>query len=72
MSIDELNDLLDELCECQGKQCVPDRQCCLLVDISSRAEQLHVVTKIYNRTTAEEQRWIAHIILKGACLDNLV
>ncbi|KAL4066025.1 ATP dependent DNA ligase domain-containing protein [Scleroderma citrinum] len=48
LSVDDLNRLLDELSENIGKQDM----------------QAKVMQRIYNRTTAEEQRWIARIILK--------
>ncbi|KIM44920.1 hypothetical protein M413DRAFT_442894 [Hebeloma cylindrosporum] len=48
LTIDDLNDILDELSKNMGKQ-----------DIQSK-----ILQRIYNRTTAEEQRWIVRIILK--------
>ncbi|PPQ96588.1 hypothetical protein CVT26_006325 [Gymnopilus dilepis] len=48
LSIDELNDILDELSKNMGKQ-----------DVQSK-----ILQRIYNRTTPEEQRWIVRIILK--------
>lgn len=48
LSIDELNDILDELAKNMGKQ-----------DIQSG-----ILRRIYNRSTAQEQRWIVRIILK--------
>ncbi|TFK40007.1 DNA ligase IV [Crucibulum laeve] len=48
LSIDELNDILDELSKHIGKQ-----------DIQSK-----ILQRVYNKTTAEEQRWIVRIILK--------
>lgn len=32
--------------------------------------QSRIMQRIYNRTTAEEQRWIVHIILKGSLAQN--
>ncbi|KAH7914811.1 ATP dependent DNA ligase domain-containing protein [Hygrophoropsis aurantiaca] len=48
LAIDELNEILDELSKNMGKQ-----------EIQSR-----ILQRVYNRTTAEEQRWIVRIILK--------
>ncbi|KAG7093593.1 DNA ligase (ATP) [Marasmius oreades] len=48
MSIDELNETLNELSKCMGKQ----------------DQQMKILQRIYNRTTPEEQRWIIRIILK--------
>ncbi|KAJ6518705.1 DNA ligase IV [Mycena sanguinolenta] len=48
LSVDELNDILDELSKSMGK-----------VDAQSR-----ILQRVYNRTTPEEQRWIVRIILK--------
>ncbi|OCH84742.1 ATP-dependent DNA ligase [Obba rivulosa] len=48
MTIDEVNESLDELSRNMGKS-----------DIQSR-----IMQRIYNRTTPEEQRWIVRIILK--------
>ncbi|KDR80522.1 hypothetical protein GALMADRAFT_240825 [Galerina marginata CBS 339.88] len=48
LSIDELNEILDELSKNMGKQ-----------DVQSK-----ILQRIYNRTTPEEQRWIVRIILK--------
>ncbi|KAF5383569.1 hypothetical protein D9615_003519 [Tricholomella constricta] len=42
LSIDELNDILDDLSKNMGKQ-----------EVQSR-----ILQRVYNRTTAEEQRWI--------------
>ncbi|KXN86594.1 DNA ligase 4 [Leucoagaricus sp. SymC.cos] len=48
LSIDDLNYILDELAQNMGKQ-----------DIQSK-----ILQRVYNRSTAEEQRWIIRIILK--------
>ncbi|KAJ3571822.1 hypothetical protein NP233_g3508 [Leucocoprinus birnbaumii] len=48
LSIDDLNHILDELAQNMGKQ-----------DIQSK-----ILQRIYNRSTANEQRWIIRIILK--------
>ncbi|KAG6335727.1 hypothetical protein ID866_3351, partial [Astraeus odoratus] len=48
LSIGDLNELLDELSQNMGKQ-----------DIQAK-----IMQRVYNHTTAEEQRWIARIILK--------
>ncbi|KAJ7449621.1 DNA ligase IV [Mycena latifolia] len=48
LSVDELNDILDELSKSMGKQ-----------DAQSK-----ILQRVYNRTTPEEQRWIVRIILK--------
>ncbi|KAF8909386.1 DNA ligase 4 [Gymnopilus junonius] len=48
LSIDDLNDVLDDLSKNMGKQ-----------DIQSK-----ILQRVYNRATAEEQRWIVRIILK--------
>ncbi|KAJ7504480.1 DNA ligase IV [Mycena galericulata] len=48
LSVDELNDILDELSKTMGKQ-----------DVQSK-----ILQRVYNRTTPEEQRWIVRIILK--------
>ncbi|KIM62592.1 hypothetical protein SCLCIDRAFT_1214942 [Scleroderma citrinum Foug A] len=48
LSVNDLNGLLDELSENMGKQ----------------DAQAKIMQRIYNRTTAEEQRWIVRIILK--------
>ncbi|KAJ7155502.1 DNA ligase IV [Mycena crocata] len=48
LSVDDLNDILDELSKTMGKQ-----------DAQSK-----ILQRVYNRTTPEEQRWIVRIILK--------
>lgn len=48
LSVHDLNEILDDLSKNMGKQ-----------DIQSR-----ILQRIYNRATAEEQRWIVRIILK--------
>ncbi|KZT65040.1 DNA ligase 4 [Daedalea quercina L-15889] len=48
LTVDELNDILDELAEHMGKS-----------DVQSR-----ILQRVYNRSTPEEQRWIVRIILK--------
>ncbi|KAJ7816620.1 DNA ligase IV [Mycena leptocephala] len=48
LSVDELNDILDELSKNMGKQ-----------DTQSK-----ILQRVYDRTTPEEQRWIVRIILK--------
>ncbi|KAI0700108.1 DNA ligase 4 [Cerioporus squamosus] len=48
LSIDELNDYLDELSQNTGK-----------ADVQGK-----ILKRIYNQTTPEEQRWIVRIILK--------
>ncbi|KAF9499593.1 ATP-dependent DNA ligase [Pleurotus eryngii] len=48
LTIDHLNELLDELAASMGKQ-----------DLQSK-----ILQRIYNRSTPEEQRWIVRIILK--------
>ncbi|CAA7265112.1 unnamed protein product [Cyclocybe aegerita] len=48
LSIDDVNDILDELSKGMGKQ-----------DVQSK-----ILQRIYNRSTAEEQRWIVRIVLK--------
>ncbi|KAM6496937.1 DNA ligase IV [Amanita muscaria] len=48
LTIDDLNDLLDELAKNMGKQ-----------DLQSK-----ILQRLYNRSTAEEQRWVMRIILK--------
>ncbi|RDB23717.1 DNA ligase 4 [Hypsizygus marmoreus] len=48
LSIDELNDILDDLSKHMGKQ-----------EVQSR-----ILQRVYNRSTPEEQRWIVRIILK--------
>ncbi|KAI0051030.1 DNA ligase IV [Auriscalpium vulgare] len=48
LTIDELNDVLDDLSKNIGKQ-----------DVQSR-----ILQRVYNRSTPEEQRWIVRIILK--------
>ncbi|KAF9052350.1 DNA ligase 4 [Hymenopellis radicata] len=48
LTIEDLNSLLDELSENMG----------------SREVQSKILTRVYNRATPEEQRWIARIILK--------
>ncbi|KAG2150301.1 ATP dependent DNA ligase domain-containing protein [Suillus bovinus] len=49
LSVHDLNEILDDLSKNIGKQ-----------DVQSR-----ILQRIYNRATAEEQRWIVRIILKG-------
>ncbi|KAF8119832.1 hypothetical protein EV363DRAFT_1461060 [Boletus edulis] len=50
LSIDDLNDIFDELSQNMGKQ---------------RAEvQSKILRRIYNRAIAEEQKWIARIVFK--------
>ncbi|KAI3619578.1 dna ligase iv [Moniliophthora roreri] len=48
LSIEDLNEILDELSKSMGKQ-----------DVQSK-----ILQRVYNRTTPEEQRWIVRIILK--------
>ncbi|KAF7972746.1 hypothetical protein HWV62_17106 [Athelia sp. TMB] len=48
LSVDDLNDILDELSKNNGKSEV----------------QSKIMQRVYNRATAEEQRWIVRIILK--------
>ncbi|KAH7924280.1 ATP-dependent DNA ligase [Leucogyrophana mollusca] len=48
LSVEDLNELLDEISKNMGKQ-----------EIQSR-----ILQRVYNRATAEEQRWIVRIILK--------
>ncbi|KAJ7623294.1 DNA ligase 4 [Roridomyces roridus] len=48
LSVKELNEILDELSKCGGKQ----------------DAQSNLLQRVYNRTTPEEQRWIIRIILK--------
>ncbi|TFK51779.1 ATP-dependent DNA ligase [Heliocybe sulcata] len=48
LTVNELNEILDELSQHGGKQ-----------DVQSKLLQ-----RVYNRSTAEDQRWIARIILK--------
>ncbi|KAJ3711055.1 ATP dependent DNA ligase domain-containing protein [Lentinula raphanica] len=48
LNIQELNDLLDELSNLMGKQ----------------DAQMKILQRVYNRATAEEQRWIIRVILK--------
>ncbi|KII87420.1 hypothetical protein PLICRDRAFT_55380 [Plicaturopsis crispa FD-325 SS-3] len=48
LTVDELNDILDELSKNSGKQ----------------EAQSKILQRVYNRTTPEEQRWIIRIILK--------
>ncbi|KAL0953630.1 hypothetical protein HGRIS_004835 [Hohenbuehelia grisea] len=48
LTVDQLNDILDELAKYMGKQ-----------DVQSK-----ILQRIYNRSTPEEQRWIVRIILK--------
>ncbi|KZP16598.1 ATP-dependent DNA ligase [Athelia psychrophila] len=48
LSVDDLNDILDELSKSGGKG----------------EAQSKIMQKVYNRATAEEQRWIVRIILK--------
>ncbi|KJA23601.1 hypothetical protein HYPSUDRAFT_66273 [Hypholoma sublateritium FD-334 SS-4] len=48
LSVDDVNDLLSELAKNTGKQDV----------------QLKIMQRLYNRTTPEEQQWVARIILK--------
>ncbi|KAK7686237.1 DNA ligase (ATP) [Cerrena zonata] len=48
LSVEELNDVLDQLAANIGKS----------------DNQARIMQRVYNRTTAEEQRWIVRIILK--------
>ncbi|KAK6992215.1 DNA ligase [Favolaschia claudopus] len=48
LSVEELNDILDELSKNMGKQ----------------EKQSKILQRVYNRTTPEEQRWIVRVILK--------
>ncbi|KAJ8095206.1 DNA ligase (ATP) [Marasmius tenuissimus] len=48
LSIEELNETLDELSQSMGKS----------------DQQMKILQRIYNRTTPDEQRWIVRIILK--------
>ncbi|TFY55748.1 hypothetical protein EVJ58_g8058 [Rhodofomes roseus] len=49
LTVDELNDVLDELAKNMGKS-----------ELQSK-----ILQRVYNRSTPEEQRWIVRIILKG-------
>ncbi|KAJ3982001.1 DNA ligase 4 [Lentinula detonsa] len=48
LNVEELNDLLDELSNSMGKQ----------------DAQMKILQRVYNRATAEEQRWIIRVVLK--------
>ncbi|KAG1849416.1 ATP dependent DNA ligase domain-containing protein [Suillus subalutaceus] len=56
LSVHDLNEILDDLSKNMGKQ-----------DIQSR-----ILQRIYNRATAEEQRWIVRIILKGMLFSSIM
>ncbi|RXW22137.1 hypothetical protein EST38_g3713 [Candolleomyces aberdarensis] len=49
LTIDDLNEVLDDLAKNMGKQ-----------DVQSK-----ILRRVYNNSTADEQRWIIRIILKG-------
>lgn len=65
LSVDGLNDILDELSKNMGKQYVI--ACILNYILFTKARELQsrILQRVYNRSTAEEQRWIVRIILKG-------
>lgn len=69
LSVDELNDILDELSKTMGKQYKlrSTGGTYMLTDLlfPVRDAQSKILQRVYNRTTPEEQRWIVRIILKG-------
>lgn len=66
LTIDRLNNLLDELSKAGGKMCATDLMAMVLhIDLSLRDQQTTIMTAIYNNCTPTEQRWIVRIILKG-------
>jgi DNA ligase 4 len=73
LTVDDLNDILDELSKNMGKQYV----FLSAVSISSmnsscRDAQSKILQRVYNRATPEEQRWIVRIILKGCPYPSLI
>ena len=65
LSVDELNHILDELAQNMGKQYVVNVLRGLVSHFLLRDVQSKILQRIYNKSTAEEQRWIIRIILKG-------
>jgi len=70
LSIDDLNDILDELSKNMGKQYEFFNFILLLIKHGRRDIQSKILQRVYNRSTAEEQRWIVRIILKGSIYIN--
>ncbi|KAJ7876841.1 DNA ligase IV [Mycena leptocephala] len=64
LSVDELNDILDELSKNMGKQYELDTIQAEYIPLPVRDTQSKILQRVYNRTTPEEQRWIVRIILK--------
>lgn len=69
LSIDDLNHVLDELAQNMGKQYVTDTCEWQRPHLACRDVQSKILQHVYNRSTAEEQRWIIRIILKGSTPD---
>lgn len=66
ITIEEVNDILDEIAHNMGKSCVYYiNQFDSLLRCSESEIQFKFFRRLYNDTTPEEQRWIARIILKG-------
>lgn len=71
LSVDDLNHILDDLARNMGKQYVMDTLRGLHPHLISRDIQSKILQRIYNKSTAEEQRWIIRIILKGKCCHEI-
>lgn len=65
LSVEELNDILDELAKSMGKQYILHFTGANSFSVTLRDAQSKILQRVYNRTTPEEQRWIVRIILKG-------
>jgi DNA ligase-4 len=65
LSVDDLNHILDDLAQNMGKQYVMDTLGGMRPHLTFRDVQSKILQRIYNKSTAEEQRWIIRIILKG-------
>jgi DNA ligase 4 len=66
LSIQDVNDFLEELCETHNKRYdQPVFSVLHLSKIRLSTVQAKILQRLYNRATPEEQRWIVRIILKG-------
>ena len=65
LTVDDLNEILDQLSKSMGKQYVMIRSLSSPPTLACREIQSKVLQRVYNRSTPEEQRWIVRLILKG-------
>lgn len=66
LTVNDINEVLDDLCKNMGKQLVAILFIQTAVHfLLNREVQARLMQHVYNKTTPEEQRWIARIILKG-------